>query len=423
MAFSFIHAADLHLDSPFKGLERYEGAPEERIKGATREAFRNLVDLALEKEVQFVLIAGDLFDRDWEDFNTGIFFCNEVNRLKESGIRVFLVAGNHDYIGKITFNLPYPGHVIQFDSKKAESIALDDLGVMIHGRSFNNREVEPGFVEGYPSGKAGFFNIGLLHTSATGFSEHEPYAPCTVNDLLGKKYQYWALGHIHKRMLLNEDPPVLFPGNIQGRHIREQGDKGCTLVTVDEGRVTRMEHYSLDVLRWFQVDIDLEGIDESGFDRHLGESLEAFLKNQGTEDGRLLAIRICLKGETSLDCGIRADLDSFRARAQVQVNTIGGPRMWLETVKAETTTKTALETLSHDNPFLAGLLQRIEAMDAAGQLEEELASSHKDLENKLVKYREQIPMVSPGQDSKELKDLLLDTRQILLSKLTGGKNR
>lgn len=420
MTFSFIHTADLHLDSPLRGLERYEGAPEERIKGATREAFRKLVDLSLQEKVDFILIAGDLFDGDWEDFNTGIFFCNEANRLQEAGIRVFLVAGNHDYIGKITFNLPYPPNVTQFRTNKAESVCLENLQVMIHGRSFNDRSVDTEFVASYPEGKKGFFNIGLLHTSATGFSEHERYAPCSIDDLLRKDYQYWALGHIHKRALLHEDPPILFPGNIQGRHIREQGEKGCTLVSVEDGQVIALKHHPLDVLRWYQLDIDLEGTDDPGFDDRIGASLQQFLKINRVDKGMLQVIRIRLTGETELDQGIRANLDSYRARIQVQVNQAGGQDLWLETLKVETKPPIASETLSRDNPFLSGLLDRIDAMLEKGGLEDELLASHRELETRIHKYRDQVNLVAGNPHQDELRELLLDTRQILLSKLTRG---
>ena len=212
----FIHAADIHLDSALHGLERYEGAPVDEIRSATRRAFDNLVDLAIDEEVQFVLLVGDLYDGDWKDYNTGLYFVDRMHRLREAGIRVFVVAGNHDAASQITKHLRLPENVTLFSTKHPEQAVLDDLDVAIYGQGFATRAVTDDISQAYPQGDPQLFNIGLLHTCLDGKPGHEPYAPCTIDGLRSKGYQYWALGHVHKREVISEEPWIVFPGNIQG---------------------------------------------------------------------------------------------------------------------------------------------------------------------------------------------------------------
>ena len=164
----FIHTADLHIDSPLRGLSRYQGAPLERLRSATRRALERLVELAVDEKVDFVLMAGDLYDRDWQDFHTGLFVNAQLVKLKNAGIQVFIVQGNHDAQSHMTRQIPWPDNVKVFSSRTAETAHLKALGVAIHGHSFPNREVPENLVPGYPPALPGCFNIGLLHTSLTG---------------------------------------------------------------------------------------------------------------------------------------------------------------------------------------------------------------------------------------------------------------
>ena len=260
-SFKFLHAADIHLDSSLHGLERYDGAPVEEIRSATRRAFDNLIELAIDQKVAFVLLAGDLYDGDWKDYNTGLYFMQRMARLREAGIKVFMVAGNHDAASQITKSLRLPDNVTLFAAQSPEQVILQDLNVVIHGQSFARRAVTDDISLAYPQGNSQQFNIGLLHTCLDGKPGHEPYAPCTVDGLRSKGYKYWALGHVHQREVVSQDPWIIFPGNIQGRHIRETGSKGCTLVTVDNAEVVNVEHHKLDVMRWFFCELDVSGID------------------------------------------------------------------------------------------------------------------------------------------------------------------
>ena len=229
-SFRFLHAADLHVDSPLKGIERYEGAPVEAIRGASRRAVANLVSAAIEERVAFVVLAGDIFEGDWRDFGTGLFFAQQLRRLGEEGIEVFLLAGNHDAAAHMTRQLEWPANVTVFSTKAPQSVTHAASGTVLHGQGFATRAVEQDLAARYPEAVAGAFNIGVLHTALDGREGHDPYAPTRVETLRGKGYDYWALGHVHAREVVSREPWIVFPGNLQARHLRETGSKGATLV-------------------------------------------------------------------------------------------------------------------------------------------------------------------------------------------------
>ena len=254
--FRFIHAADIHLDSPLRGLEADPSAPAELIRAATRRTLGRLADLAIAEKADFLLIAGDIYDGDWPDFGTGQYFINQMRRLAQVDIPVFAIRGNHDAANRMTRSLRMPPNVTIFGHAKAHTHRLDAIGVAIHGQSFADPKEPNDLSQAYPPPDKTLFNIGLLHTSAEGYAAHARYAPCDLSRLKSHGYDYWALGHIHERQYLSEDPWIVFPGNLQGRHIGETGPKGAALVTVANGRAT-VEHRVLDVLRWARIDVDL----------------------------------------------------------------------------------------------------------------------------------------------------------------------
>lgn len=325
----FLHCADIHLDSPLRGLERYEGAPVEQVRGATRRAFENMVQCALREKVDFVVIAGDLYDGDWPDFNTGLFFAKGMAQLGESGIAVYVVRGNHDAASKLTRSLPLPKNVHLFPDKAPRTLTDDNLGLAVHGQSFATAAVFDDLAAGYPPAVPGYFNLAALHTSLTGRPGHDNYAPTTELVLKSKSYDYWALGHVHAREIVSRDPWVVYPGNMQGRHIREQGPKGCELVTVEDGSIT-MESVSLDVLRWSELVIDVSGIADLDalLDRAAGDVRNELSK----ADGRIVGLRLRLQGAGAVhrEISVRPDVIAEQFRA-VALDASGG-NAWVEKV-------------------------------------------------------------------------------------------
>lgn len=369
MNFSFLHAADLHLDSPLRGLE--VGAPAERIRGATRDALRNLVQLALAEQVSFVLLAGDLYDGDWRDWRTGHFLVQQLGELKRAGIPVIAISGNHDADSVLTQRLPLPATVLPH--RKPETI-IPIPGVAVHGQSFATRAVRDNLALNYPKPLDGHFNIGLLHT-ACGSTEHDDYAPCTPADLRAKGYEYWALGHVHQAATLSRDPWIVFPGNIQGRHIRETGNKGASLVRVVDGRVASVTHHALDVLRWALLTVPLDGVvDEAGLLARTATILSAAVSEA---DGRLLLARLHLAGATDL----HGALASNPARTLELVRTAAADiasddELWIEGVRTLTQPHARLAAQAGVIGSLLAGLAEAPALDA-------LAADIKDIAAKL----------------------------------------
>ncbi len=416
--FTFLHAADIHLDSPLRGLEAYRDAPLEQIRGASRRAFDNLVELAIDEQVAFVLLAGDLYDGDWKDYNTGIYFVNRMGRLRDAGIPVFMVSGNHDAASQITRTLRLPDNVTLFSHRTPETLVLEHLGVAIHGQSFSARAVADDLARQYPQGDPGLFNIGLLHTSLNGRPGHEPYAPCTLDGLRSKGYQYWGLGHVHQREEICRDPWILFPGAIQGRHIRETGPKGCALVTVDDGQVVAVEQRDLDVLRWALLRIEPGGCD--GADPLLELVREHIEDERRGADGRPLAVRLMLEGTTPLHDLFHENPAHWHEELRALTATFGD--VWLEKVVVATRPPRLAPVRPDDDSALASLSSSLEELYFQPNQVPDLVPEFGPLRAKLP------PELLSGDDpfdpgEVELKTMRQDVKALLLARIRQGGRR
>ena len=325
----FLHAADIHLDSPLAGLRVRADLPDAVIRHSTRRAFAAMIDLARAEDVAFVIIAGDLYDGDWKDFSTGLFFADEMRRL---GRPCFLLRGNHDARSLITRNLTLPSNVREFSSRTCETALLADLDVALHGHSFPNRAVPEDLSAGYPEPRTGMLNIGVLHTSAEDPGEHETYAPCRVADLTVKGYDYWALGHIHARRVLAERPWIVFPGNLQGRHPKETGPKGCTLVTVEDRQVVAVEHRAVDVLRWAALEVDATGADVASLTGRIANAVGAAI---AVADDRPVLARMTLVGATHLHGTLQGDTERLAAECRNAAFEADG-KLFVESARVRT---------------------------------------------------------------------------------------
>ena len=328
----FLHAADLHIDSPLRGLSAYEGAPVEDIRGASRRAVENLVEAAISHKVDLIVITGDVFDGDWKDYSTGLFWIAQLSQLGAAGIPVVFVAGNHDAASEISRKLRLPPNVTQFSSTKPETKRFDHLDVAVVGQSYPTKAVSADLAATYPVADRGLFTIGLLHTSLDGRPPHATYAPTTIDTLRSRGYQYWGLGHVHQREEVLTDPWIVFPGNLQGRYIREFGSKGATLVTVDDNEVQLVEHLTLDVMRWHECTVDAsELVDLDGVLSAVGRSLDGAVSSSG---GQLVAARVRITGRSP------AHVELWRSpeHLDAEIRAIGTGRgdVWVEKVKLET---------------------------------------------------------------------------------------
>ena len=420
--YKFIHAADVHLDSPLRGLSKYESAPAESIRNACRKAFENLVDLAVEEKVAFVLLAGDLYDGEWKDYSTGIFLSRQIGRLGKNDIPVFAVAGNHDAANLMTKALDVPANMKILSSRKAETIRLDNCSVVIHGRSFGTQHVDKNITVEFGAAEKGMFNIGLLHTSLDGREGHAPYAPCKIDDLRSKGYQYWALGHVHMQEFVSEEPHIVFPGCIQGRHIREIGPKGCVLVTVEDGTVSEIEKCPLDVLRWAYSRVDLT--DASDMTEVL-ERARMSISNEGAStEGRPLAMRVRFEGATAISNELAAYPERFEQRIKSLGAEIAGDELWIEKVEIATASKLDLNAVLAEGSAFGQLLEGILATPSKP---EEISG----LEDVVAGVRQKIPSEAFGDDSlfnldnpQTLERLVDEAKQMLAGRLlTAGDGK
>ncbi|MEI7934560.1 MAG: DNA repair exonuclease [Chlorobiaceae bacterium] len=413
--FTFLHAADIHLDSPLKGLEEYPDAPLEQIRLAARRAFNNLVQLAIDENVAFVLLAGDLYDGDWKDYNTGIYFVSRMGRLRDAGIPVIMVSGNHDAASQITRSLKLPDNVVLFPHRKAATHLLDRYEVAIHGQSFSARSVMDDLVCDFPQADPALFNIGLLHTSLNGRAGHASYAPCTLDALKSKGYHYWALGHIHQREEICRDPWIVFSGNTQGRHIRETGPKGCTLVSVEDRHVMKVEQRELDVLRWAVCRVDPAGCDS--IDSLSDLVRDRFEEERSKTDGRPLAVRLIVEGITPLHGQLHENARQWSEEIRAVAATLGD--VWIEKVVIKSRKRDEpLENFTDESP-LHSLLEAVESC----QFEE---SSLDALVPEFEKLRSKLPsdLLADGDpfrlNADELSAMRDEVKELLTGKIERG---
>ena len=375
----FLHAADLHIDSPLHGLSAYEGAPVEDIRGATRRAVENLVETAISHEVNLIVIAGDIFDGDWKDYSTGLFWITQLSQLDAAGIPVVFVAGNHDAASEIGRKLKLPPNVTWLSSTQPETKRFDHLDVAVVGQSYPTKAVSTDLAATYPLADRNLFTIGLLHTSLDGRPNHASYAPTTINVLRSRGYQYWGLGHVHQREEVLADPWIVFSGNLQGRHARELGPKGASLVTVEGDGVQSIEHLSLDVVRWYEIHVDATGLDNvDDVLAAVGCSLESAVAASGD---RLIAARIRISGRSSAHPVLWRDVAGLEAEIRALGVRVGA--VWVEKVKLETRRPRELSD-REDGDTIGGIATRVKAVQQDPAALVEYESLFAGLRNKIA---------------------------------------
>jgi DNA repair exonuclease SbcCD nuclease subunit len=414
--FRFLHAADIHLDSPLVGLDRYESAPVDTIRGATRRALENLVHLAIEEEVAFVILAGDIYDGDWKDYRTGLFFVEQMAKLRDVRIPVFMASGNHDADSHITKRLRLPDNVHSFSTKKPSTHRVEEVGVAVHGQGFSSRAVIENISSAYPTADPGLFNVGVLHTSLDGRVGHNVYAPTSAHLLAQKGYGYWALGHVHRREIVSKEPWIVFPGNTQGRHAREVGPKGCTLVTVENGVVAGVEERTLDVFRWVVCRVDVAGVVTT--DDLLDRVSRALASEAEGTDGRPLAARVEVTGPAHCHNEIAAQSDRWTQEVRALAATLPAVDVWIEKVLFATTRTVDLAAFATRDDaigsFLRELASATDSPDEKAALRDALAEVRSALPPELLVGTD---AVDP-HDPMLLDHLIAEAQDMVLARIT-----
>ncbi len=330
MPFRFVHAADIHLDSPLRSLALRDRELAELVGNATRQAFTGIVDLCVEERVDALLLAGDLYDGEQTSMKTARFLADEIGKLHEAGIGVFVIRGNHDALSRITKELTFPESVKIFGAR-AEAITLvrdrGALPVTIHGLSFAKPHAPESLLPSYHPPADGAVNIGLMHTSLDGSPGHDLYAPCGLIDLRTSGFDYWALGHIHGRSAM--DGSVVMPGMPQGRDINEAGPKSVTIVTISDDRAVTLEERLTSVAQFERVTVDLSGIDDwRDMADAAGRALE---RTREVAPSEHLIARLRLTGRTPLAWRLRRDMDLLSAELAARAARTG--KCWVEKVE------------------------------------------------------------------------------------------
>lgn len=257
-SFSFIHAADLHLDSPFASLARESVDIASKMRSATFTAFENIIEICIEKKVDFLLIAGDVYDGEDRSLRAQVRFRDGLKKLSDAGINSFVVHGNHDPVGIWSTTLEWPerAYIFSDELNSVHARRGDELLAVIQGISYPKRNEKRNLARIFNRTDDPVFQIGLLHANVGTNTGHEPYAPCTLDDLKKAGMDYWALGHVHEKKILSDNAPVvLYPGNTQGRSIREAGEKGCYLVNVDDHNNIETQFLPTHAIRWEVLEI------------------------------------------------------------------------------------------------------------------------------------------------------------------------
>ncbi len=355
--FSFIHAADLHIDSPFRGVSAEFPELAEPLQKATFQAFEALTEACVEHRVDFLLVAGDVYDGADRSLGAQLRFFDGLKRLAEEGIRSFVVHGNHDPLNGRVSSLAWPEEVKVF-GKTAETVTVEVGGeavATVSGISFPERDVRTNLSEKLKPDPSSLFQIGLLHCNVGSDTGHEAYAPCELTELKSSGMDYWALGHVHTLDTLCEDPWVVYPGNPQGRSIREQGARGCYLVRVDAQGTAELKFLPLDVVRWHEATVTIEGLETvDALDRKLGETLENLSTNA---EGRGIVCRLKVEGRGPLYGELHAESAAGDLLARLRERFVElDPVVWVQHIELACRPEVDLAKRAEQGDLLAEVL-------------------------------------------------------------------
>ncbi|AKB50179.1 DNA double-strand break repair protein Mre11 [Methanosarcina barkeri str. Wiesmoor] len=361
---SFVHAADLHLDSPFTGISEIDPELGERLAKATFQAYEAIIKLCMEEEVDFLLIAGDVYDSADKSLYAQVRFIEGLRKLETAGIQVFICHGNHDPLDGWSASLTWPENVHIMSGDRAEVVEFKKEGetaAVIVGMSYPTRHIMKNLVKNFPRKEDNWpFTIGLLHCSVGSNPEHDPYAPCTLQDLRKINYDYWALGHIHTPSIVcKEAPVVIYPGNPQGRHLGENGARGCFVVDVSSGGDISTRFMETDSVRWYIREISIEGLEKEG---ELIESLQSQLDEmRENSGGRSVICSFVLKGRGPLHHIFRQDgfLEDL-LRLLREGETWGRQFLWVERIEDDTLFPVERELLLKREDFVGDLVKIVE---------------------------------------------------------------
>lgn len=417
MGFTFIHAADLHLDSPFHLPGAQQGHVGEALADATFAAFDNLAALCLERKPLFLAVAGDVYDESDRGVRAQLRFLDGLRRLADADIQSFIVHGNHDPLERWSHRLSWPDAVHIFSTEAPETCVIEANGApaaAVTGMSYATRRVNENLAARFQAAHPDLFQVALLHCNCGGNTAHADYAPCAPAELAGAGFDYWALGHVHTRDVLNTRPHVVYPGNPQGRHVNEPGARGCYVVEVDDhNRVAEMTFVPLDVVRWAQRSVAVDGLDTIDL---LADTLADALESLRAEhEGRHVVCRFRLEGRGPLYETLRntAETDALLEELR-RTGSNSEPLVWVERLDVGCGPAIDLEAQRQEQDLLAVLLEEADRLRDAPDLKEALAPAFAEL-------HAQAATQDIGAPNPEEVEALLDEAVYLCASLLRGR--
>ncbi|MCD4844612.1 MAG: DNA repair exonuclease [Methanosarcinales archaeon] len=412
--FSFIHTADLHLDSPFTGITKIDPKIGKKLVRSTFQAYETIIDLCIDKKVDFLLIAGDIYNSADKSLYAQLTFISGLKKLSNAGISTYIAHGNHDPLNGWSATLKWPENVFimsgdcvnTFSYKKNQTIVARIAGI-----SYTHQHITSNLTENFPHKEEDDpFTIGLLHCTIGSNTGHEPYAPCTIQDLKDLNYDYLALGHIHTTSIVNDsDPVIIYPGNPQGRNPGETGPKGCYLVRVDQNRSISTEFIETDNIRWFTEEISIEEIptEQELLDKIIDHT-ESITANANE---RFLMCRYILTGRGALHTtlakeGVLDDIIKYLREEEISGS------VWIEQLVDNSRRFIDRNMLLNRNDFIGDIVRLVDELsENVGSLE----SIEKSLEPLFTSARAK--KLLKKIDHEELPDLINQAEDMLLNRI------
>lgn len=435
-AFRFVHCADLHLDSPFRGMSHLPEKYRKQVRESTFGALQQLVSLAIRERADFVLISGDIYDLADRSLRAQIRFQRAVEELAAHRIQVLVIHGNHDPLDGRAARLTWPDRCHFFGSEQAETAVVEcpERGVLayVHGISYRTAAVTEPLIDAFRQLELApnAYHIGMLHTNVDGQAGHDHYAPCSKRDLLDVRMNYWALGHVHTRNIIHggtggKEPCIVYPGNTQGRSVRECGPRGCYIVDVDEDGNSSLSFHALDRIRWFVKTVDVTGLET---EQELKEALELQLETIRQEaDGRSAIVRIVLEGRGRIHELLRSgsaleelteELRDPQFCASLEPHDGEGAFLWVESIADRSGREVDMDKLLSQRSFVGDLLRMSRELQRNDVL---LAQFREEaVLGQLIPSKIASVLLADSWEAEELRSLLTSAEQLLIDTLADG---
>ena len=408
----FIHAADLHLDTPFSGLSNLNQKLADRLKDATFASYKNIIDLAINKNVDFVVISGDIFDSKNKSLSAQLKFVDQLKRLSEKNIPTYFICGNHDPLPSWLDSLDFPDQVYRFSSEKVgkDKFEIDGKTVAIQGISFATKKTTENLAKKFVNtNNTADLSVGLLHGTLGSSSKHEDYAPFSLDDVLDKDIDYWALGHIHQPQVIRKNNPnVIYSGNSQGRDFGETGQRGCVLVEAKSSSEIETEFKPTQEVRFERISVDLSNLENiNSIPEQINERLE---KLDSFDPGVSYMLRVNLTGKTHLHSQLNKEgkieeLVEFFNEGQLDQDNF----CWVEQIKLNTKPNLDLNQIKQQNDFSAEVVKKLERLsEHNSQIEQKVEKINNEFNSKAKRELDKLNISDQKEILAQAKWKLLD---------------